>query len=176
MRNSKSSLFLMEMIIAVLVFSICSAVCVQIFAKAYITSENTQILNSSVTACSSAAELFYGFRGDLSKLQREIDVQRTSEAEPGKLSFYYDKDFARTGAGDAIYCMTMETNRMDDLMECRICMRRKSDNWLIYSLNCTMYLRETHGSKAAPEDQPLDEALPGPGAEPSDGAQMGGVL
>lgn len=52
----------MEMIIAILVFSVSAAVCIQIFVKAYLTSEETQTLNSSVTLCTSAAELFYGYR------------------------------------------------------------------------------------------------------------------
>ena len=42
----RSSLFLLELIIAILFFSLTSAVCVQIFVRAHLISRQTQELNT----------------------------------------------------------------------------------------------------------------------------------
>ena len=44
----RSSLFLLELIIAILFFSLTSAVCVQIFVRAHLISRQTQELNMAL--------------------------------------------------------------------------------------------------------------------------------
>ena len=44
----RSSLFLLELIIAILFFSLTSAVCVQFFARAHQISRQTQELNAAL--------------------------------------------------------------------------------------------------------------------------------
>ena len=44
----RSSLFLLELIIAILFFSLTSAVCVQIFVRAHLISRQTQELNTAL--------------------------------------------------------------------------------------------------------------------------------
>ena len=44
----RSSLFLLELMIAILFFCLASAVCVQIFVKAHTTSRETQELNTAL--------------------------------------------------------------------------------------------------------------------------------
>ena len=58
--HSGSSLFLMELILAILFFSVASAVCVQLFARAHTASEQSAALNRAVLAAESAAEAFKG--------------------------------------------------------------------------------------------------------------------
>ena len=48
--HSGSSLFLMELILAILFFSVASAVCVQLFARAHTASEQSAALNRAVLA------------------------------------------------------------------------------------------------------------------------------
>ena len=52
MKHSRSSLFLMEMIIAILFFSLASAVCIQLFARSHLLSTQTvnQNLEGNVAA------------------------------------------------------------------------------------------------------------------------------
>ena len=54
-QNSKSALFLMELIIAILFFAISSAVCVQLFVKAHLMSRDTTDLNHAVACAESAS-------------------------------------------------------------------------------------------------------------------------
>ena len=54
----RSSLFLLELMIAILFFCLASAVCVQIFVKAHTTSRETQELNTALEKVSGYTELF----------------------------------------------------------------------------------------------------------------------
>ena len=51
----RSSLFLLELIIAILFFSLTSAVCVQIFVRAHLISRQTQELNTALEKVSGSA-------------------------------------------------------------------------------------------------------------------------
>ena len=64
-RHSKSSLFLMEIILNILFFSILATFCVQIFFKGYQLSKSTEKLHQAVTACTSICRNLpeYGFPG-----------------------------------------------------------------------------------------------------------------
>lgn len=54
----RSSLFLLELIIAILFFSLTSAVCVQIFVRAHLISRQTQELNMALEKVSGFSEVF----------------------------------------------------------------------------------------------------------------------
>ena len=54
----RSSLFLLELIIAILFFSLTSAVCVQIFVRAHLISRQTQELNTALEKVSGFSEVF----------------------------------------------------------------------------------------------------------------------
>ena len=46
--HNRSSLFLMEMIIAILFFSLCAAICIQVFARAHtLNNESTNLIEAS---------------------------------------------------------------------------------------------------------------------------------
>ena len=55
MRRSKSGLFLMEIMFAILFFSLAGAVCLQLFVKAHSLSRDAKTLDAAVTVCQSAA-------------------------------------------------------------------------------------------------------------------------
>lgn len=55
-RARSGALFLMEIILAILFFSVAASVCVSILVNARLLSRNAQCLNTAVTVCSTAAE------------------------------------------------------------------------------------------------------------------------
>ena len=55
-RARSGALFLMEIILAILFFSVAASVCVSILVNARLLSRNAQRLNTAVTVCSTAAE------------------------------------------------------------------------------------------------------------------------
>lgn len=56
-RVKPATLFLLEIIAAVLIFMLSSVVCIQILAKAHIISNDNYILGDAVNDCSSIAEI-----------------------------------------------------------------------------------------------------------------------
>ena len=54
----RSSLFLLELIIAILFFSLTSAVCVQIFVRAHLISRQTREENIALEKISGVTEVF----------------------------------------------------------------------------------------------------------------------
>lgn len=63
-RASKSGLFLMELIIVILFFSLASAVTVQLFVKSHLVSRNTVALTKSTMLVQNYAEVFRNSNGD----------------------------------------------------------------------------------------------------------------
>lgn len=121
-RAKSSSLFLLELILAILFFSIASAVCVQFFVKSHLLSLKAKELNSSVTEVSSIAELI-NVSEDLAAAIEMIhsEYPTADVSDTNKLLVYYDKDFLPCDAKEAQYCLlasfiqdgTMLTGQLD---------------------------------------------------------------
>lgn len=95
--NSKSGLFLMEMIIVILFFSICAAICVNVFAKARVTADSGRALNSAAIRSANIAETYKAAGGDLGRtaelLKEASDgdlVSVEADGSSGELIAVYD--------------------------------------------------------------------------------------
>ena len=76
----RSSLFLLELMIAILFFCLASAVCVQIFVKAHTISRETQELNTALEKVSGYTELFLADAlTEDQKIYYDADWQECSE-------------------------------------------------------------------------------------------------
>lgn len=60
MKSSKSSLFLIELIIAILFFALASAVCIQLFVKSHLLGETTTEENHALLMCQNLSEIYLG--------------------------------------------------------------------------------------------------------------------
>ena len=89
-RNSRSALFLMELIFAILFFAIASAVCVQLFVRAHLISRDTQDLNQAMAGAQSAAAVLQAEQGDLAAASVLLEG---SQMENGVLTLRYDSDW-----------------------------------------------------------------------------------
>lgn len=56
--GGRSSLFLMELMLAILIFSLCAAVCMKMFARARTDTDYSENLTRAVTLGQSACELY----------------------------------------------------------------------------------------------------------------------
>lgn len=92
MRHSKSSLFLMELIISLLFFSMASAVCVQLFSKSHMLSRSTVNENHSITVLQNMAETWFSADGDLKATADLLDNAILS-SDGSSLFLLYDKDW-----------------------------------------------------------------------------------
>lgn len=126
-RPRSSGLFLMELILAILFFSIASAVCVQIFVKSHLLSIESRALNQAVNKCASAAEYISAVSGE--------------ELETGTETIYYNNDFIECGRDEALYMMNVDTEEYAGMVNAHIEMRQvdKADGKVIYELDIVHY-------------------------------------
>lgn len=118
--NNTSSLFLLELILAVLFFSVASALCIQIFTKAHLMSQDAKDLNFAVNEVSSMAE------------QMPDDSLQDAAA-------YYDSSYASCEKADAVYVLTVHYEPEDTLLKAHISMDTVADNRNIYTLDVTKH-------------------------------------
>ncbi|MBR5269950.1 MAG: hypothetical protein IKU21_05545 [Anaerotignum sp.] len=86
--HSKTPLFLMELIIMLLVFSVSAAICLQVFAGARRISDESRRLDIAVMQAQTAAECWKASYGDLEKTAEYMGT----EADENGFSLYDDKE------------------------------------------------------------------------------------
>lgn len=95
--NSSLSLFLMELIIAILFFSLAAAVCVRLFVSAHIMAENTEDLNNATIWSQNLAEAFTGTDGDLRRLDELFPgayiASDAGDGSEGTMILFFDRDW-----------------------------------------------------------------------------------
>lgn len=91
--SSKSSLFLLEMMISILFFAAAAAICIQVFVKAHQLSKKAENLNMAAGICASAAELL------------------ASENNEEQISFYYDENWMPCEKKEAEFFLEITSNQ-----------------------------------------------------------------
>ncbi len=127
--HSKSSLFLIELIIAILFFSLSSVVCVNMFLSAHVLAEESAQRSGAVTAAQTAAEIY-----------REGGIQLLSEMTSAELTNdVYFAGFDDTGAfsQNGEYRAEFTETSQEDLYTLDI--ELFDDDTLIYDLSVTLY-------------------------------------
>lgn len=133
----------MELIITILLFAACGAVCVRLFVTSYVMTKDTVELNESVSIAQGFAEVMRGCDGDIDSVMAYYpDAIRGGE---GFFEVFYDEDFEVCTFEDAAYVsdVTMTPNGAIQNMEVRIV--RLRDYKDIYTLNATKYMNRTKG-------------------------------
>ena len=96
MKSSKSSLFLIELIISILFFSLASAACIQLFVKAHLLDKKTQETNQIVMWSQNLAELWYASDGEIypvyERLVADYDEQHSYLSNDRRtITLYFNK-------------------------------------------------------------------------------------
>ena len=111
-RSSRSGLFLLELMIVILFFAVTSAICMNLFVKAHLTSAAGSELTSAVREAQSVAELFKAADGDLKRLAESLDVR---PIDGPTLNLYYDKDWVLIDhEKDAVYTVSVVLDTTTD--------------------------------------------------------------
>ena len=127
--SSRTSLFLMELIIAILFFSLAGAVCIQLFVRAHIISGKSVELNYSVLWAQNTAELFYGCNGDTEQMAALLENSEVSDHGNGQtLTLLFDQDFhtlksdpnIKDSADSTLYRLKADISKASELMTCNI--------------------------------------------------------
>ena len=118
--NSRLSLFLMELIVAIMFFSLSAAVCVRLFASAHLMSESTENLSGATIWTQNLAESFEGKKGrllDIAELYPGATISYDT-ADPtqsdGSLVLFFDERWERINAlADASYVASITITTED---------------------------------------------------------------
>ena len=94
--RSKSTLFLMELIIVIFFFSICAAICVNVFGSAQQMARDSHNLSNAVMAARSAAGCYKSADGDIGAAVELLDGAMS--ADHGIV--YYDKEWQQVASAD----------------------------------------------------------------------------
>lgn len=138
--TSKSGLFLLEMMISILFFSIVAAICVQIFAKAHMMSRKAHDLNMAVSYASSGAELLTHL--DTAEQLTEY-LDGCEQSGEGRFAVYYDKDWKVCESENAYAWMEIMFVEEDGMRSAQFQVRLTAGEEPLYQLNTGRYLRKT---------------------------------
>lgn len=142
--NNTSSLFLLELILAVLFFSVASALCIQIFTKAHLMSQDARNLNFAVNEVSSMAEQISAgtLHSDTAPSSGDTASDPSTQMPDDSLqdaAAYYDSSYASCEKADAVYVLTVHYEPEDTLLKAHISMDTVADNRNIYTLDVTKH-------------------------------------
>lgn len=118
--RSKSSLFLMELIIVLMFFSLSAAICMKVFAISKVKTDSARDLAQASFAAESFAEVYKEYHGDMGKVGEYYSV-KSATSETKKMVFFYDSEWNRiTDGGEAVYSMNISTDRDKNLLRASI--------------------------------------------------------
>lgn len=142
--NNISSLFLLELILAVLFFSVASALCIQIFTKAHLMSQDARDLNFAVNEVSSMAEQISAgtLHSDTAASSDDTASDPSTQMPDDSLqdaAAYYDSGYASCEKADAVYVLTVHYEPENTLLKAHISMDTIADNRNIYALDVTKH-------------------------------------
>lgn len=80
-RTSRSSLFLIELIISIFFFIIAAAICIQLFIKSHIISQETVAIDHAIVWTQNLSEIFINEDGNFSKVQNYFLSQNNMYTE-----------------------------------------------------------------------------------------------
>lgn len=138
--RSKSSLFLIELIIVILFFSIAGTVCIQLFVKSHLLSSKTQAMNHCVKYAQNYAEVFTNLNGSEDSFS---DFFEDSLFNNGDHTYCinYDKSFKTTTDPEAAFyrCSLAFDYTNKDIPMISVNFYKISDDSLLYSLDVKKY-------------------------------------
>lgn len=149
----KTGLFLMELIIAILFFSLAAAICIQLFVKSHMISERSIALNHSILLAQNTAEIFYATNGDPEKMASLLGCGESSGTaavadsdNASTLTLFYTDKFDcldPAEAASSVFQQTISLYADSDsaLITCHIVISELSSGDVIYSLDTTLFQR-----------------------------------
>lgn len=109
--KSKSSLFLLELTIAIVFFALAAVICIQLFVKAHMLSRESSELNMALLQAQSVAEAYKSVHGDGEKLARVLEAT-VDETNGVRYSYFllFDSNWERvTDKREAAYMLILSS-------------------------------------------------------------------
>ncbi len=141
-RAQSSSLFLLELILAILFFSLASAVCVQFFVKSHLLSRDARNLNYAVNECSGIAEIVNasdGAEDALAFIGQLYESAKTDDAS--SICVYYSDEFTPCSPVDSSYSLLAVLSEENGMLTADISMAETASGSPIYRLTVKHHLK-----------------------------------
>jgi len=106
-KQSRSTLFLIEQLIVVAVFAICSAACVRILTYAFFTARESKDVRDAILVAECAAESYKAVSGDIGKVARILGGSSGVIESDDAAIVYYDKQWQVCAVDEADYCLRL---------------------------------------------------------------------
>jgi hypothetical protein len=137
----RSSLFLLELIVAILFFALAASVCVRFFVRAHNTSEDSSVLTSGVMQASSVAELIR-YDGDIEdSLSQEFPDGQVTVGSNFTFTIYYDENWQECQEESGAYVLTVECSQDGNMRVGEISVDEVSGSH-IYDLEVKKYMKK----------------------------------
>lgn len=104
-QRTRSSMFLMEIIVNLLLFSMLCVCSLQFFIKAYQLTENTTTLHHAVTACSNVASVYESGNGETNII---YDTYPYAIYVNDQILIYYDENYNECDREHGAYYILVE--------------------------------------------------------------------
>lgn len=140
--KSGSSLFLLELLLNLLLFSVLMVVGLNFFIKAHTITNNTNSLHRAVTACNNVATLYEGGDGTLSVISRYYVDSIVAE---DKAYVYFDKEFNECTSKESSYILLIEITDKNSALK-KAAIKISSETETLYSSTVCNYRQLTPSS------------------------------
>lgn len=132
--RSKSSMFLLEILINILLFSVLCVCSLQFFIKSYQLTENTTTLHHAVTACNNVAAVYESGDGTISSI---TEMFPNAISENGLTYIYLDENYQECDSQNVVYYLTVEEVN-DDISTIHISFYKNGED-VAYAINAYYY-------------------------------------
>lgn len=142
----KSTLFLLELILGIFIFSIASAICIQLFVKAHTISKDTTALNAALVQTQNAAAVLDSSNGSMEALKTAFPK--------GKLTgdtflLYFDAKHQICEEKDAAFSLHVTAGGTDSMLFYDIYYKALENGEIYYRLPLNIYIQQTYGEEDA---------------------------
>lgn len=136
-QTHRSSLFLFELMIAILFFILSATVCICLFVKSHTLESENIDRNHAVSSAISVAEIIRTQSDPYSLLKKEYPLGSCSDSE---YLIYYDASWSPCSASESVFILELHTTQSDNFFVGFIDLYK--DNDILYSLSIKKYLGE----------------------------------
>lgn len=105
--RSRSTLFLLEQLLVVLIFALCAAACVKIFVSAYTTAEDAREMSQALLVAKSGAECYKASAGDGDRIAKALGGDVSHNNGVDHVVVYYDEEWQVCTIEQAAYALRL---------------------------------------------------------------------
>lgn len=115
-RSHSSSLFLLELVVAIIIFALASAISLQFFAKAHLLNKNAKTLNYFSNESSIVAEIT-GISSSTEEFKKALlQVYPSATLENQTIELYYDDNLTLCSEENGTYLYTISYRTYDNFL------------------------------------------------------------